>query len=699
MGASTRRRLATRPFVYARRPKGAVLSFPRPYARYVLLDRIAMGGMAEIFRAKTASEGFAKPVCIKRILPHFLESEAFVTMFRDEAALAARLQHANVVQVFDFGEAEGMLYLAMELVDGADLRKLLDRAAERGRRPTVGQAIQVAIEMCRGLHHAHSLTEGGRRLGIVHRDISPHNVLVSRAGEVKITDFGIAKASERATHTSTGVVKGKLSYMAPEQAEGGTIDHRVDQFATGIVLWELLTGRRLFSGENEASILRRVLLCDVPPPSRDNQAVPDTLEKVVMRALAPDPTARFADMRAFEMELTRVLFAMSTDPAFSDLRAWVEPLFVVEAAPRRTALMPNADVSESNAPTDEDPVSTRGTGVSSVDGVFTSSSEPKKILVGDGALAAAETVVAAGSSLNDIDETIKVSPSPAPAEDTAETKTGVPATPRVVVDPEADKLEPPQSVPTRPARRSAVASFDSTSEPVAFPVKMSDEAYVPTERVRREDVAPKPKAASTSRAPVALLGLVVVGLAAGLFVFSRDDGGAALSVVDAPPRAAPEGVAPAHTPDVASAKPALATPPADTPPVDVAEVADERPTPATETATPTKAADARDTNEKADPRAEEKDDAPDERRATSRRAPARGSKERPEAGRGSALIDVQGSWAVVYLGAKRLGETPTRVELPAGKHRLRLVNPETGKEKSITVTITADKTTQVTERF
>jgi serine/threonine protein kinase len=678
---------------------GDALSFPRPYGRYVLEARIAMGGMAEIFRAKTASEGFAKPVCIKRILPHFLESETFVTMFRDEAALAARLQHANVVQVFDFGEAEGMLYLAMELVDGADLRKLLDRAQQRGRRPGIGQAIQIAIEICRGLHHAHSLSDGGRRLGIVHRDISPHNVLISRAGEVKITDFGIAKASERATHTSTGVVKGKLSYMAPEQAEGGLIDHRVDQFATGIILWEILTGRRLFSGENEASILRRVLMCDVPSPSKDNAAIPDALEKIVMRALAPDPAARFADMRALEMELVRVLFALSVDPAFSDLRAWVEPLFVDDATPRRTVLMPNAqDASESNAPTDEDAALTRDSRLSSVDGVFTSSSEPRRILDGDGAASAAPTVLAPGMSIEDADETIKVSPSP--GEHTAETRTGVlgakipgPNAGPNAVPAAVPKNEPPQSVPTVPARPSAAggASFDSGSEPVAFPRKTSDQDLVATERVRRD--APHLHPPARRRVPLVLVGglSVAVVVAVALALRPGTDPLPLLSTT-APIAPAVAGRASLPTADVAPppAEPAV-TAPVETAPEIIAE---QKPSDASPAGTTT----AVDDREPAKPASVKEPVAT--KAVAARKAPAASrAKDHGETAKGSVLVDVPGSWAVVYEGTKRLGETPTRLELSAGKHRLRLVNPETGKEKTVQVTVSAEKTTHVSERL
>ena len=160
------------------------------YGRYILEDRIAMGGMAEIFRARTNTEGFQKQICIKRILPNFLNEPGFETMFRDEAALAARLQHANIVQVFDFGEVDGTLFLAMELVDEIDLKQLLERSVQARHQPSISQCCQVTVDICRGLHFAHNAQIAGRRLGVVHRDVSPHNILISRSGEIKVADFG-----------------------------------------------------------------------------------------------------------------------------------------------------------------------------------------------------------------------------------------------------------------------------------------------------------------------------------------------------------------------------------------------------------------------------------------------------------------------------------------------------------------------------
>lgn len=320
--------------------------YPKAYGRYILEERIAMGGMAEIFRARTATEGFEKRVCIKRVLPHFLEDEEFVTMFRDEARTAAKLQHANVVQVFDFGEEDSALYLAMELVDGNDLRRIMDASRKKRIAIHIGEAVQIAIDMCRGLHHAHGL-------GVVHRDVSPHNVLVSKVGEVKVTDFGIARAAERATHTSTGIVKGKVAYMSPEQAQGHPFDHRLDQFATGIVLWEMLTGTRLFTGESDVFILKKVLACEIPAPSSIRKDVPPALDEIVLTALSRYADDRYRDMRSMELALQRFLFSGAIDSSTTEVRnIFTRIMQAQELAMRKTQIADAAEIAAASAAQD-----------------------------------------------------------------------------------------------------------------------------------------------------------------------------------------------------------------------------------------------------------------------------------------------------------------------------------------------------------
>jgi serine/threonine protein kinase len=267
---------------------------PERYGKYNLLERIGLGGMAEVWRAKTlGTEGFTKDLVIKRILPRFTSDEEFVRMFIDEARLVARLQHANIVQIFDFDREGDTYYLAMELVEGKDLRQIERVAAKSGVWFPLPMTLYIIAEACKGLHYAHTKSERGQPLKLVHRDISPHNILISTAGEVKLSDFGIAKAQSRASRTQAGMVRGKLSYMSPEQITGQPLDHRTDIYSMGIVLWEMLTQRRLFSGSDERDIIRRVRDGAVPSPRELNPEVTEAIERVVMKMLVVDRDGRY----------------------------------------------------------------------------------------------------------------------------------------------------------------------------------------------------------------------------------------------------------------------------------------------------------------------------------------------------------------------------------------------------------------------
>ncbi len=264
------------------------------FGKYELGDRLASGGMAEVFRAFVRGrEGFVKEVCIKRILPHFSDDAEFVEMFVAEARVAAQLHHANIVQIFDFDVVDGQYYIAMELVDGVDLRRILHRARAAGTITPVDVAVFVAAEMLKGLSYAHTRRWEGRPLGLIHRDVSPHNVLVSRSGEVKIADFGIAKAASRASATRTGVVKGKLPYMAPEQARGAAVDVRADLYATGVVLFEMLAGQRPFVADSDPELLAAILQVPAPAIRSRRPEVSEPVAAIVDRLLAKSPDDRF----------------------------------------------------------------------------------------------------------------------------------------------------------------------------------------------------------------------------------------------------------------------------------------------------------------------------------------------------------------------------------------------------------------------
>ena len=279
--------------------------------KYQLVRKLASGGMAEVFLAKAAGpRGFEKTLVLKRILPHLAEDAAFVEMFLGEARLAAQLEHPNIVQIFDFGEAEGSFFLAMEFIDGPNLRKLVKRAAEEALPPAF--CAKVVAAAAEGLAYAHEFrdVETGEPLGLIHRDVSPDNILVSRQGAVKVVDFGIAKVAGQGHRTLTGVVKGKVAYMPPEQLQAKAMDRRVDVYALGVVLYELLTGKRPFDATTDVSVMQAILFEPFIPVVQRRPDVPVALQQVLDKALAKDRDRRYADCRALQDDLER--FVLST---------------------------------------------------------------------------------------------------------------------------------------------------------------------------------------------------------------------------------------------------------------------------------------------------------------------------------------------------------------------------------------------------
>ncbi|MGB8295272.1 MAG: protein kinase [Polyangia bacterium] len=281
-------------------------------SRYRITERIAAGGMAEVFKGVAESlHGFRKTVAIKRILPNLTKNEKFVTMFLDEARLSLFLQHANIVQVFDIGHADDTYFIVMEFVDGVDLKAIFEWRRRIRKRLTVGQTIYMIMEVCKGLAYAHDLTnpETGRPLGIVHRDISPANVLISRNGEIKLADFGLAKAASQVEATDPGVVKGKMSYLSPEAARGENVDHRSDIFAVGILLYEALTSKRLFYGESDYQTVEMVRNAKIPPIGQQNPEVEPEFEEIVRKALARRVEDRFQSATDLQDALAHYWFS------------------------------------------------------------------------------------------------------------------------------------------------------------------------------------------------------------------------------------------------------------------------------------------------------------------------------------------------------------------------------------------------------
>ncbi|HEU5055155.1 MAG TPA: serine/threonine-protein kinase, partial [Kofleriaceae bacterium] len=259
--------------------------------KYRLGERIGGGGMAEVFEATLVGvAGFERPVAVKRMLPALSNDATFGAMFVNEARIASLLHHANIVTVLDFDrDGEGRFFLVMELIRGLDLRQLVDS----GLLP-IEVSVHIACEILRGLDYAHELEHEGKRLGIVHRDISPHNVMISWDGQVKLVDFGIAKAVAATGVSRSGTLKGKLAYMSPEQAGALELDGRSDVFAVGVVLHELLTGERLFRGSTEPEVLARVLTQPIPRPGELRPGVPPAIDDAVMAMLERDRERRFA---------------------------------------------------------------------------------------------------------------------------------------------------------------------------------------------------------------------------------------------------------------------------------------------------------------------------------------------------------------------------------------------------------------------
>jgi serine/threonine protein kinase len=278
--------------------------------KYRVIKRLEAGGMAEVYLGEASSvEGFKKRVAIKRVLPHLAQNENFVQMFLDEARLSARLNHANIVSVFDISAREDTFFLIMEFIDGANLKKILETLQKRGQRFPLAEAVYICTETARGLSYAHELSdENGVPLRIVHRDISPPNIMVTKRGEVKVADFGLAKAGTQISQTDPGVVKGKFSYLSPEAANGKEVDARADIFSMGIVLWEMLAGRRLFLGETDYATVKLIQQANIPRLSPLNPQVDEAFEEILLKALTRDPERRYQNAREFGDALTGYLF-------------------------------------------------------------------------------------------------------------------------------------------------------------------------------------------------------------------------------------------------------------------------------------------------------------------------------------------------------------------------------------------------------
>jgi serine/threonine-protein kinase len=320
---------------------------PKVIGRYAVFDEVAAGGMATVHLGRLlAGEGFSRTVAVKRLHPQFARDPDFVTMFLDEARLASRIRHPNVVSTLDIEAAGDDVLLVMEYVAGESLSRLMKAGRPDGAPVPIAVAVMTSV--LHGLHAAHeATTEQGIPLDLVHRDVSPQNILVGVDGVARVLDFGVAKASHRAQTTKEGQLKGKLSYMAPEQLRRDAVDRRTDVYSAAVVLWECIAGEKLFDGESEARVVMKLLSDVVPPPSRRRPGVPPDLDAVVLRGLAREPTERFASAREMAIALERCAV---TAAAASSVGGWVEALAATSLAARATRVAEIERMSDQGIP-------------------------------------------------------------------------------------------------------------------------------------------------------------------------------------------------------------------------------------------------------------------------------------------------------------------------------------------------------------
>ncbi len=295
--------------------------------KYQVIRRLGRGGMAEVYLAKAAGPmGFEKTLVVKRIHPHLMEEQPFIEMFLSEARLAAQLNHANVVQIFDFGEEDGSYFIAMEYIDGPSLYTLIKRAYAEGTPFPFPLCAKILSFACEGLAYAHELADPatGKPLGLIHRDISPDNILLSRNGGVKVVDFGIAKVADQGHRTQTGIVKGKVAYMSPEHLKGQPLDPRADVFALGVVLYKLVTGQHPFEGESDVTLIQSILKDPMVEVSERRQDVPEELERIVEKALAKERDQRYRSCRELQADLDRFLLKCGEPVGPAQIAEWVK---------------------------------------------------------------------------------------------------------------------------------------------------------------------------------------------------------------------------------------------------------------------------------------------------------------------------------------------------------------------------------------
>ncbi len=311
------------------------------FGKYYLIHRLAVGGMAEIFLAKQKGlEGFEKTICIKRIRPHLSSQPNFVRMFLNEAKLVVNLSHPNIVQIYDLGKVGESYFIAMEYVSGRDMSRIIPKARKKKIPFPVVYALKIASDVLDGLYYAHNAVDTfGNLFGIVHRDVTPENIIVGYNGTVKLADFGIAKANTQLGQTKAGEIKGKLSYMSPEQAMGHDLDHRSDIFSLGAILYEWVTGTKLFSGDGDMAVLKSIIEGKIYPPTYFNKQVPKPVEDILMKALEKDRDKRYQSGWDMQRDINAYIATTDFSPSNMHLSNFLKQLFEKEIEQEKELLI------------------------------------------------------------------------------------------------------------------------------------------------------------------------------------------------------------------------------------------------------------------------------------------------------------------------------------------------------------------------
>ncbi|RKH04733.1 serine/threonine protein kinase [Corallococcus sp. CA053C] len=596
--------------------------------KYQLVRKLASGGMAEVFLVKAAGpRGFEKTLVLKRILPHLAEDEAFVEMFLGEAKLAAQLDHPNVVQIFDFGEADGSYFLAMEYIDGPTLRRLIKQSVAQQAPLPVAVCAKLVASAAEGLAFAHELAdpETGAPLGLIHRDISPENILVSRQGAVKVVDFGIAKVAGQSHRTQTGVVKGKVAYMPPEQLQAKAMDARVDVYALGMVLYELLTGRRPFEATTDVSMMQAILFEPFVPALERRSDLPVAMQRILEKALAKDREQRYPDCRAFQADLERFVLSLG------------EPVGAYQIA----RLV--AQVAEGGAPVPT-PVRVESKGREAVAPAMEEKAPPRPVesRAGEGLMTPMPVRGGAAARQGPEDGRSMVAPAMTASGDEV---------PSGMLDAATD--------PATPSAGSLLAEALASPRPVRKPP--APVAPAPAPAPASIPVTPVQEQGSGSRRGVMVASVVAVGLLASVGGWMFLGRGEKAVTPEVPPAAVvAESVVPAKQPDpvvpVPDPEPVVAVPVVKAAEVDAGVV-----TVATAPA-PTKVPPRRPTV------------------ATSRRN---------DLPKGKLEFRIR-PYASVFLDGKSLGQTPfAAVEATEGSHQVRVVNKDLGKDLTRTFEVKA----------